>query len=246
VKAHNESIHLTDWDCIVIDEYHFGAWRDSARSLYDPTDLDIAEFEEPDEWVTEEDLGLNSRNYLYLSGTPFRAITNGEFTEDQVFNWTYVHEQREKASWDTGNGPNPYLELPAMEMYSYKMAPEAAKYAAEGEFSSFKDALINLPFPRAIGRGLPRWPSEWLRGPLYPVSWAPNRGPMGGFGRADAPPSPHQGDGTGPHQPVRRGEQHVQVVEVLRDPAVPGLGEPEVTLHDQERMLDLRPHRRLP
>ena len=38
IKAHNESIHLTDWDCIVLDEYHFGAWRDSARDLYDPTD----------------------------------------------------------------------------------------------------------------------------------------------------------------------------------------------------------------
>lgn len=36
VKAHNESIHLTDWDCIVLDEYHFGAWRDNARELYDP------------------------------------------------------------------------------------------------------------------------------------------------------------------------------------------------------------------
>ncbi|MGI5524010.1 GIY-YIG nuclease family protein [Micromonospora sp. CA-259024] len=137
VKAHNESIHLTDWDCIVIDEYHFGAWRDSARSLYDPSDSALADFEEPDEWVTEDDLGLNSRHYLYLSGTPFRAITNGEFTEDQVFNWTYVHEQRAKANWDPAGGENPYLELPAMEMYAYKIAPEAAEYAEDGEFSSF-------------------------------------------------------------------------------------------------------------
>ena len=49
IKAHNESIHLTDWDCIVLDEYHFGAWRDSARDLYDPTDTELAEDEEPDE-----------------------------------------------------------------------------------------------------------------------------------------------------------------------------------------------------
>src|SRR3546814_18329786 len=38
IKAHNEAIHLVDWDCIVIDEYHFGAWRDAARDLYDPTE----------------------------------------------------------------------------------------------------------------------------------------------------------------------------------------------------------------
>jgi len=137
IKAHNESIHLTEWDCIVLDEYHFGAWRDNARLLYDPTDAALAEFEEPDEWVTEEDLGLASRCYLYLSGTPFRAITNGEFTEDAVFNWTYVDEQREKQNWDSPAGVNPYLELPAMEMYSYQIGPGAAAYAEDGEFSGF-------------------------------------------------------------------------------------------------------------
>ena len=82
VKEHNESIHLTDWDCIVLDEYHFGAWRDSARELYDPADKALAEEAEPEEEVTEEDLGLDSGHYLYLSGTPFRAITNGEFTKE--------------------------------------------------------------------------------------------------------------------------------------------------------------------
>lgn len=62
-----------------------------------------------------------------------------------------------------------------------------------------------------------------------------------GFGQACALPSPREGDGTSPHQPVRRGEQHVQMVKVLRDPAVAGLGEPEVAFDDQERVLDLGP-----
>ena len=135
IKDHNESIHLTDWDCIVLDEYHFGAWRDSARDLYDPTDRKLAEAEEPDEWVTEEDLGLNSAHYLYLSGTPFRAITNGEFTEDQIFNWTYVDEQAAKEGWDPSNGQNPYLDLPRMEMFAYEMALPAQR-GGRGRVSS--------------------------------------------------------------------------------------------------------------
>ena len=49
VKEHNETIHLIDWDCIVLDEYHFGAWRDAARDLYDPTDKELAEEEEPED-----------------------------------------------------------------------------------------------------------------------------------------------------------------------------------------------------
>ncbi len=137
VKAHNESIHLTAWDCIVLDEYHFGAWREHARDLYDPTDKGLAEVEEPEEEVTEEDLGLESAHYLYLSGTPFRAITNGEFAEEQTFNWTYVDEQAAKQGWSAGDGQNPYLELPRMEMFAYEIAPGAAGWAADGEFSGF-------------------------------------------------------------------------------------------------------------
>lgn len=137
IKLRNETIHILNWDCIILDEYHFGAWRDSARDLYDPTDKEIAEVEEPDDWVTEEDLGLTAANYLYLSGTPFRAITNGEFTEDAVFNWTYVNEQSEKENWDDSERPNPYIALPRMEMFSYEMGQDAAEWAEDGEFNGF-------------------------------------------------------------------------------------------------------------
>lgn len=135
VKVHNENIHLTEWDCIAIDEYHFGAWRDSARDLYDPTENGLAEEEEPEDWITEEDLGLTSAHYLYLSGTPFRAITNGEFNEDQVFNWTYVDEQAAKAAWVAD--PNPYIDLPRMEMYAYEIGGQATEWASDGEFNGF-------------------------------------------------------------------------------------------------------------
>ena len=141
VKAHNENIHLTDWDCIVIDEYHFGAWRQSARDLYDPVDAPAeAAEDQPDEWVTQDDIGtfgLRSDHYLYLSGTPFRAITDGEFSEDEIFNWTYIDEQRSKEQWDDPDRPNPYIELPRMEMYSYEMGKDAAEYAQDGEFNGF-------------------------------------------------------------------------------------------------------------
>lgn len=138
IKQHNEAIHLTDWDCIVLDEYHFGAWRDSARDLYDPADKALAEDEEPDDAVVpEEDLGLTASHYLYLSGTPFRAITNGEFTEDQLFNWTYPDEQAAKANWDAAGGPNPYVDLPGMEMYCYEIGERAAEWVEGGEFNAF-------------------------------------------------------------------------------------------------------------
>lgn len=137
IKAHNEAIHRINWDCIVIDEYHFGAWRTSARDLYDPVDKAQAEREEPEESVTDDDLGLTAAHYLYLSGTPFRAITNGEFSEDQIFNWTYIDEQSEKEKWNPANGLNPYRELPRMEMYAYRIGEKAEAWADDGEFDGF-------------------------------------------------------------------------------------------------------------
>ena len=137
IKNHNENLHLIEWDCIIIDEYHFGAWRDSARDLYDPIDADAAEAEEPEEQVDQNDLDLHTHHILYLSGTPFRAITNGEFTEDAIFNWTYVDEQAAKEYWNDERGANPYRALPGMEMFTYEMGKEAVAYAEDGEFNGF-------------------------------------------------------------------------------------------------------------
>lgn len=137
IKQHNETIHLIDWDCIILDEYHFGAWRQGARELYDPTDSRAAEDEEPDERVTEQDLGLSAAHYLYLSGTPFRALTEGEFTEDQIYNWTYLDEQAAKHAWDPEDGENPYRALPGMSVYAYEMGDNAEEWAEDGEFNAF-------------------------------------------------------------------------------------------------------------
>src|SRR6266496_6131615 len=34
-----------------------------------------------------EFLPITTKAYLYLSGTPFRALATGEFIEEQIFNW---------------------------------------------------------------------------------------------------------------------------------------------------------------
>ena len=80
---------------------------------------------------------LTTDAYLYLSGTPFRALNNGEFLEDQIFNWTYTDEQREKSLWKEQDEINPYAELPKMVMMTYKMPDEIKQIALNGEFDEF-------------------------------------------------------------------------------------------------------------
>lgn len=131
IKAKNEFIHTTNWDIIVFDEYHFGAWRENAKNLFekydeeeDDFDLEKYQKEEAGNAINETFLPITSEQYLYLSGTPFRALNSGEFLEDQVFNWTYSDEQAAKENWDKSLGENPYAALPKMVMLTYK-APDS-------------------------------------------------------------------------------------------------------------------------
>ncbi len=42
MKDHNVDLHLIDWDCVVLDEYHFGAWQGAAKEVCDPAPLATA------------------------------------------------------------------------------------------------------------------------------------------------------------------------------------------------------------
>ena len=137
IKAKNEDVHTINWDCVVLDEYHYGAWRDSAKDLFESEDKQELSFGEGEgvEYFEEANMPITTNAYLYLSGTPFRAIASGEFIEEQIFNWTYSDEQREKELWDGDN--NPYLALPRMVMLTYQLPDSIRDIAMQGEFNEF-------------------------------------------------------------------------------------------------------------
>ena len=146
IKPKNEFIHTTNWDMVIFDEYHFGAWRENAQKLFEKDDdkeEKAAEFDpekyqaaEASDAINETWIDITTKCYLYLSGTPFRALYTGEFLEDQIFNWTYSDEQNAKASW-RGEGDNPYASLPRMVMLTYKVPDSITQIAMGGEFDEF-------------------------------------------------------------------------------------------------------------
>lgn len=139
IKAKNEWVHAINWDLVIFDEYHFGAWKENAKKLFekqdeDSYDEDLSKYSRSDA-CDESWLPITTRYYLYLSGTPFRALNSGEFIEDQIYNWTYSDEQRSKKNW-VGDD-NPYAALPQMIMLTYKMPNSIQKIAKQGEFDEF-------------------------------------------------------------------------------------------------------------
>lgn len=141
------------WDLVVFDEYHFGAWRDAAKELFEGEDdakkEEKIEFssaeetfaEELEERGSDEDafVPIKASAYLYLSGTPFKVLNEGRFIEEQIFNWTYTDEQRAKAQFAAQHPdePNPYASLPEMRLLTYQMPEELLAIASQGEFDEF-------------------------------------------------------------------------------------------------------------
>ena len=143
IKATNEWVHTINWDLVVFDEYHFGAWKDSAKKLFEMDDEEVdTDPVNPADRLDESWLPITASRYLYLSGTPFRAINSGEFIEEQLYNWTYADEQMAKAAW-SGKGENPYAALPKMVLLTYKLPDSIQRIARQGEFDTFD---LNLFF----------------------------------------------------------------------------------------------------
>ena len=101
-----------DWDVLIIDEAHEGV---------DTLKTDVA-------------FDRISRNFtLHLSGTPFKAIANDKFDDSAIFNWTYADEQQAKRDWpEDGELPNPYEDLPRLNMFTYQMSDIVADEVGKG------------------------------------------------------------------------------------------------------------------
>lgn len=144
IKEQHKWVREIEWDLVVFDEYHFGAWRDNAKKLFDvKEDDDSYDSFDAEEYASKEMnnaldetwLPITAKFYLYLSGTPFRALNNGEFVEDQIYSWTYTDEQRAKENYQGEN--NPYAALPRMVMMTYKIPDSITEIAKQGEFDEF-------------------------------------------------------------------------------------------------------------
>ena len=89
-----------DWDMVVVDEAHEGTRTSLGQQVIDR--------------LTKERTKM-----LHLSGTPFNLYE--DFEDDQIYTWDYIMEQEAKANWNPKDGPNPYAELPKMNICTYDL-----------------------------------------------------------------------------------------------------------------------------
>ncbi|GAA2019649.1 DEAD/DEAH box helicase [Nocardioides kribbensis] len=117
-----------DWDLLVIDEAHEGV---------DTTKTDIA--------VDQ----IKRTHTLHLSGTPFKALASGRFSQDQIFNWTYEDEQNACQAWSDGSQDNPYAQLPTLNLLTYQLSRMVADRLAEGVAVDEDEVSVDYTFDLA-------------------------------------------------------------------------------------------------
>lgn len=100
-KAKNKWLFDWDWDLVIIDESHEGVDTHRAFKVFDK---------------------LNTKFTLHLSGTPFKALASNKFSSKQIYNWSYTDEQFAKNEWPIEAGPNPYADLPKMNIFTYRLS----------------------------------------------------------------------------------------------------------------------------
>jgi hypothetical protein len=122
IKTISKDISSTQFDCIIIDEYHFGAYKGQ-------TDKAICNAEDDNTHEIDfDELKLSAKLYLYVSATPYNALRAGKFTKEQIYKYDYIDEQRDKE-----NHPNNInYDRPKLNIFSV-LPSEKNKYYIDRE-----------------------------------------------------------------------------------------------------------------
>ncbi len=96
-----EMKHGLSFDLLVIDEAQEGVETYKTEKAFD---------------------NIRRGHTLYLSGTPFKQLAGDQFSDQEIFNWSYADEQDAKEKWK-GEEYNPYENLPQLLMFTYQLSP---------------------------------------------------------------------------------------------------------------------------
>ena len=116
----NDDVFHTSWDFIIVDEAHEGTKTELGQNV-------LRELIKPDTKV------------LQLSGTPFNLFD--DYSEEEIFTWDYVMEQRAKQAWAVDNPyePNPYASLPAINIYTYNLGNLMSEFVEDEKAFNFRE-----------------------------------------------------------------------------------------------------------
>lgn len=132
VKAKIQQLQDIDWDLVILDEYHFGAWNQKTQGTLKNKEEKIEDIDSDyqNQLKQNKDIikkfNIRTEKTICLSGTPFKALAKGEFNDESTFTYSYFDEQRNKYPNSENNDfsvVNPdYASFPDMKIFGYNMS----------------------------------------------------------------------------------------------------------------------------
>ena len=116
----NNELFSAAWDFVIVDEAHEGTKTELGQNVL-------------------KELIKEDTKVLQLSGTPFNLFD--DYSEEEIFTWDYVMEQKAKQEWATDNPyePNPYASLPAINIYTYDLGTLMSEYVEDEKAFNFRE-----------------------------------------------------------------------------------------------------------
>jgi hypothetical protein len=116
----NNELFSAKWDFVIVDEAHEGTKTELGQNVL-------------------KELIKEGTKVLQLSGTPFNLFD--DYSEEEIFTWDYVMEQKAKQAWATDNPyePNPYASLPAINIYTYDLGTLMSEYVEDEKAFNFRE-----------------------------------------------------------------------------------------------------------
>ena len=116
----NNELFSAAWDFVIVDEAHEGTKTELGQNVLN-------------------ELIKENTKVLQLSGTPFNLFD--DYSEEEIFTWDYVMEQKAKQEWATDNPyePNPYASLPAINIYTYDLGALMSEYSDDEKAFNFRE-----------------------------------------------------------------------------------------------------------
>lgn len=124
VKAKIKKLQEIDFDLVILDEYHFGAWNSRTQDTFEDLDKEYQKNLKDTKDIVKQ-FRIKTKKTICLSGTPFRAIAKGEFNNESSSTYSYFDEQRNKYPKSDQDDftviDQKYAEFPDMKIFGYNM-----------------------------------------------------------------------------------------------------------------------------
>lgn len=156
LKSRLKQVYSTEFDLLIVDETHYGAWANTYGEPLRDADEDVIEAERKEYRLFGKQIAkIHTKHKLHLSGTPYNLLYDNQFTNENIIATCQFKDiLRDKQKWeeehlrliengeinpDTGRAyqefDNPYFGFPQMLRFAFNLPAETREKLQKAKYN---------------------------------------------------------------------------------------------------------------